>query len=140
MLTFKEIRQASGMNLKQFSEYFEIPYSTIQNWEGGHRQCPEYLLKLMEYRLKNESKDTPDYVIHNRNEDMKELHKKHEQLQKERFEAIRKRKRMPTAEWIQTSSLCNPYCSACKQYNDRKSSYCPNCGKEMGNKKEGNQA
>ena len=71
MLTFKEIRQASGMNLKQFSEYFEIPYSTIQNWEGGHRQCPEYLLKLMEYRLKNESKDTHlPSVIHNRNEDM----------------------------------------------------------------------
>ena len=92
MLTFKELRQASGMNLKQFSEYFEIPYSTIQNWEGGHRQCPEYLLKLMEYRLKTESKDThPASVIHNRNEDMKLLHKKAEQLQSERLETLQKR-------------------------------------------------
>ena len=100
MSTFKDLRQQSGMNLKQFSNYFEIPYSTIQNWEGGHRQCPEYLLKLMQYKLENENQ----------------------------------------AEWIQTSALCNPYCSACKHYNDRQSSYCPTCGKKMGIKKEGNQA
>lgn len=53
-MTFKEIRQASGMNLTQFSEYFEIPYRTIQHWEHGTRQCPEYLLKLMQYKLKKE--------------------------------------------------------------------------------------
>ena len=51
---FKSIRQASGMNLKQFSEFFEVPYHTIQNWEVGRRQCPPYLLKLMEYKLKHE--------------------------------------------------------------------------------------
>ena len=56
MMGFKELRQASGMNLKKFGEYFEIPYSTLQNWEGGHRQCPEYLLKLIEYKLNNEKK------------------------------------------------------------------------------------
>lgn len=35
------------------------------------------------------------------------------------------------AEWIQPSALCNPYCSNCKKYNEMKTSYCPNCGKEM---------
>lgn len=53
-MTFKELRQASGMNKKQFSEYFEIPYRTIQNWEGGQRECPTYLLELMKYKLKKE--------------------------------------------------------------------------------------
>ncbi len=56
MLTFKEVRQASGMNLKKFGEYFGIPYSTLQNWEGGHRECPEYLLNLMQYKIENEHK------------------------------------------------------------------------------------
>lgn len=55
--SFKNLRQSSGMNLKQFSEYFEIPYSTLQKWEGGHNQCPPYLLKLMEYKLKKEQKN-----------------------------------------------------------------------------------
>ena len=55
-MTFKELRQQSGMNLTQFSQYFNIPYRTIQNWELGLRQCPEYLLDLMKYKLDRESK------------------------------------------------------------------------------------
>lgn len=55
-MTLKEIRQASGMNLTQFSEYFEIPYRTLQHWEYGTRQCPDYLLKLMQYKLDAENK------------------------------------------------------------------------------------
>ena len=53
-MTFKEIREASGMERKVFCEYFGIPYRTIQNWELGERDCPEYLLALMEYKLKRE--------------------------------------------------------------------------------------
>lgn len=55
-MTFKEIRQASGMNQKQFSEYFGIPYRTIQHWDQGTRQCPKYLLELIQYKLENEKK------------------------------------------------------------------------------------
>ena len=50
-MTFKELREGSGMTRGQFAEYFEIPYRTIQNWELGLRECPEYLLKLMQYKL-----------------------------------------------------------------------------------------
>lgn len=54
-MTFKELKEASGMNTKQFSEYFKIPYRTAQNWESGHRECASYLLELMYYKLKNEN-------------------------------------------------------------------------------------
>ena len=53
-MTFKELREASGMSRQQFIDYFGIPYRTIQSWELGDRQCPQYLLELMEYKLKNE--------------------------------------------------------------------------------------
>ena len=53
-MTFKILRELSCMSMTQFSEYFGIPYRTIQNWEGGVRQCPEYLMELMLYKLKNE--------------------------------------------------------------------------------------
>lgn len=53
-MTFKELRNQSGMNMTQFSKYFGIPYRTIQSWENGERQCPAYLLELMAYKLKNE--------------------------------------------------------------------------------------
>jgi DNA-binding transcriptional regulator YiaG len=54
MKTFKELRKVSGMSRTQFCEYFGIPYRTVQDWELGNRKCPEYLLGLMEYKLKHE--------------------------------------------------------------------------------------
>ena len=53
-MTYKELREKSGMNMRKFAQYFEIPYGTVQHWEYGERQCPEYLLKLMQYKLENE--------------------------------------------------------------------------------------
>lgn len=53
-MNFKELRQLSGMTQKEFAEYFEIPKRTIENWDEGIRQCPEYLFKLMEYKLTKE--------------------------------------------------------------------------------------
>jgi DNA-binding transcriptional regulator YiaG len=54
MMTFKELRQASGMTQQAFADYFGIPKRTIENWDSERRKCPEYLLKLMEYKLKKE--------------------------------------------------------------------------------------
>ncbi len=55
-MTFRELRQKSGMTQKAFSEYFEIPKRTIEGWDEGQRKCPEYLLKLMIYKLTKEGK------------------------------------------------------------------------------------
>ena len=49
-----ELRKATGFNRKEFSEYFGIPYRTVQDWELGKRQMPEYLLRLMEYKIRIE--------------------------------------------------------------------------------------
>ena len=51
-MNFKELRAASGMTQKAFAEYFEIPKRTVENWETERNKCPEYLLNLMEYKLK----------------------------------------------------------------------------------------
>jgi transcriptional regulator with XRE-family HTH domain len=60
-MAFKELREQSGMNKTQFAEYFGIPYRTIQNWEYGERECPEYLLDLMAYKLRIE-KHKADFI------------------------------------------------------------------------------
>lgn len=54
-MTINELRAAAGMTQKQFAEYFGIPLRTIENWAGGQRKCPPYLLDLMQYKLKNEN-------------------------------------------------------------------------------------
>ena len=50
----KELRESTGMNRKEFCKYFQIPYRTVQDWERGNRKMPEYLLRLMEYKLRIE--------------------------------------------------------------------------------------
>ena len=47
----KYLRGKTGMNRKQFAEYFNIPYRTVENWENGVREIPPYLLELIEYKL-----------------------------------------------------------------------------------------
>ncbi|MBO5789552.1 MAG: helix-turn-helix domain-containing protein [Clostridia bacterium] len=54
-MTFKELRQQSGMTQQQFAEYFGIPKRTVEDWERGVRKCNDYLLDLMEYKLRNEN-------------------------------------------------------------------------------------
>ena len=46
-----QLKESSGMNWKEFAEYFEIPYRTVQEWELGNRRMPEYLLRLMKYKI-----------------------------------------------------------------------------------------
>jgi DNA-binding transcriptional regulator YiaG len=53
-LSIRELRRLTGLSQQAFGAYFGIPYRSIQNWEGGQRACPEYLLELMAYKLKNE--------------------------------------------------------------------------------------
>lgn len=57
-MTFKELRKASGMNQRQFAEYFNIPLRTIENWEADSEKCKQYLLDLMRYKLQNEASIT----------------------------------------------------------------------------------
>lgn len=49
-----ELRKSTGMNKKKFAEYFGIPYRTFQDWELGNRTMPEYLLRLMAYKVEIE--------------------------------------------------------------------------------------
>ena len=46
-----ELRQSTGMNRKQFCDYFQIPYRTMTDWELGNRTMPDYLLRLMAYKV-----------------------------------------------------------------------------------------
>lgn len=52
-----ETRKKAGMNRKEFSDSFKIPYRTVQDWELGKRQMPEYLLRLILYRFSMEGFD-----------------------------------------------------------------------------------
>ena len=54
---FKMIREKSGMNRMDFSTWLGVPYRTMQEWELGRRAMPEYVLRLIAYKVINELKE-----------------------------------------------------------------------------------
>lgn len=50
----KALREMTGMNRKDFCKYFDIPYRTVTEWELDNRHAPSYVLRLLEYYIRNE--------------------------------------------------------------------------------------
>ena len=53
-MNIKEIRFISGLSQQAFSEKYKIPKRTIENWEGGKRNPPEYVILLLERAVKED--------------------------------------------------------------------------------------
>ena len=50
----RQLRESTGMNRKEFCEYFRIPYRTVSEWERDGRHAPDYVLRLLEYYIRME--------------------------------------------------------------------------------------
>ena len=49
-----KVREQTNMNRKEFAEWLGIPYRTMQDWERGVSEVPDYVLNLIAYKVKNE--------------------------------------------------------------------------------------
>lgn len=49
--SFNDLLFKHDVTIKFLSERFEIPYRTLQNWKGGQRECPSYVLRMMDTLL-----------------------------------------------------------------------------------------
>lgn len=43
----KEIRKKAGLTQEAFSKKYGIPKRTIENWEGGKSNPPDYVLQML---------------------------------------------------------------------------------------------
>ena len=50
----KKLRELTGLSQQAFSEKYKIPKRTIENWEGGKRNQPEYVILLLERAVKED--------------------------------------------------------------------------------------
>lgn len=55
-MTSKEIRELLGISRAEFSKKYGIPVRTLENWDSGKREPPEWILKLLE-RVVREDKE-----------------------------------------------------------------------------------
>ena len=53
-MDIKNLRTRTNLSQSKFADVVGIPVRTIQKWEQGDRVPPDYVVKLIEYFLKNE--------------------------------------------------------------------------------------
>ena len=58
MKQLASLREDTGMNRREFADYFAIPLRTIEDWEAGRRRMPEYLMRLIAYKIEIEKMQT----------------------------------------------------------------------------------
>ena len=46
------LREELGLNRKQFALEYGIPLRTVEDWEHGKRKMPDYVLRLLTYKVK----------------------------------------------------------------------------------------
>ena len=54
----KDIRKLSKLSQPQFAKKYGIPLSTLRKWEQGQRKCPQYVLDLLEFKVRKDVKTT----------------------------------------------------------------------------------
>lgn len=52
MLNIREMRTRLGDTQSEFAARYNIPFRTVQNWEAGVRKPPEYIMDLLERRIR----------------------------------------------------------------------------------------
>lgn len=50
-MTIRELREMTGMNRREFADYFHISYRTVQDWEQGINKCKDYIIRAFYYQL-----------------------------------------------------------------------------------------
>ena len=48
MLTIKQMREVLDLTMKEFSEVFNVPVKTLENWEYGKATPPSYVMEMLE--------------------------------------------------------------------------------------------
>ena len=51
-MTIREMRASLGNTQGEFAARYNIPFRTVQNWEAGVRNPPEYIMNLLESRVR----------------------------------------------------------------------------------------
>lgn len=56
-MKISEMRELLNESRTAFSKRYNIPVRTLENWESGKNQCPEYVRELLERAVKEDAKD-----------------------------------------------------------------------------------
>ncbi len=54
-MTIQEIRALTSLSQSHFCEKYHIPLPTLRKWEQGKREPSDYLVELLEFKVREDS-------------------------------------------------------------------------------------
>lgn len=64
-MTVKEIRTLINLSQPQFCDKYNIPLPTLRKWEQGKRKPPDYVLELLEFKVKDDLNMYGEFTLRN---------------------------------------------------------------------------
>ena len=59
-MTFTDILTTYRLSQAELHRRYNIPLRTMEAWKAGDRAAPDYVLELLDYRLRTENGQPPD--------------------------------------------------------------------------------
>lgn len=50
----KKMRSQTGLSQTEFADKYHISVANIRDWEQGRRDCPDYVIELLRFKIENE--------------------------------------------------------------------------------------
>ncbi len=79
-MTIREMRTSLGNTQGEFAARYNIPFRTIQNWEAGVRNPPEYIMALLESRVRADLINRRTAALPKYNPQKRDLPKRHDYI------------------------------------------------------------
>lgn len=75
-MNIREMRTRMGNTQSEFAARYNIPVRTIQNWEAGVRKPPEYIVDLLEQRIRDDLANRKTFSLPKYNPQKRDLPKR----------------------------------------------------------------
>lgn len=64
-MTVREIRALTNLSQPQFCDKYNIPLPTLRKWEQSKREPPDYVLELLEFKVKGDLNMYGEFTLRN---------------------------------------------------------------------------
>lgn len=64
-MTIREIRALTNLSQPQFCEKYRVPLPTLRKWEQGKREPPDYVIELLEFKVKSDLNMYREFTLRN---------------------------------------------------------------------------
>lgn len=64
-MTIRDVRKLTNLSQPQFCDRYNIPLPTLRKWEQGKREPPDYVVELLEFKVKGDLNMYGEFTLRN---------------------------------------------------------------------------